>query len=183
MDLPETHGLNLRSDRLILRPLTQADAPDLLRIGGQAAVARMFQSIPHPWTKAHCADWIAKAAWTGAMPFRLGVVLPDGPLIGTVGVGGSPVYIGYFIDPQFAGNGYATEAAHCALHFIFQQFSPDMVVAEHFDDNPASGVVLRRLGFEKTGFGMATSLARLEPAPNTLYRLKRADLVAPQRKA
>jgi RimJ/RimL family protein N-acetyltransferase len=183
VDISEKDGLRLTTGRLRLRSLRQADLPELLAIGGQVRVAQMFHSVPHPWTAAHCAGWIAQAAWTGAIPFRVGVLLPDGRLIGTVGVVGPPVSIGYFIDAGHTGQGYAAEAAHAVLDFLFRHFAPDFVQAEHFDDNPASGAVLRRLGFEKSGSGLSQSPARLEPAPNTLYRLKRADLLVPQRKA
>jgi RimJ/RimL family protein N-acetyltransferase len=175
-----TSTLPLQTARLTLRPLSQSDAFDLARIGGQPGVASMFQSIAIPWPAPHLTEWIQKAAWTGHLPFRLAVCLKDGALIGTVGAGGDPVGIGYFIDPAHAGKGYATEAGHAVLSMLFARFDPDFIIAEHFDDNPASGRVLRKLGFEKTGQSRARSLARLEPAANTLYRVKREDLRKPQ---
>ena len=53
-----------------------------------------------------------------------------------------------------------------------------MIEADHFDDNPASGAVLRKLGFQELGKGIGKSQARLEPAPVTLYRLRLDDLKA-----
>ena len=52
------------------------------------------------------------------------------------------------------------------------RFHLDEIKAVHLDDNPASGPVLRKLGFKQCGTGMAKSPARLEPAAVTLYRLK-----------
>ena len=52
------------------------------------------------------------------------------------------------------------------------RFHLDEIKAVHFDDNPASGSVLRKLGFKQCGTGVAKSQARLEPAAVNLYRLK-----------
>lgn len=173
MDLPEENDLIFASRRLRFRGLALTDAPALAQIGGQPGVARMLKSLPHPWPEGHRADWIEKARWTGALPVRLAVCLPDGQLIGTVGAGGDPLEIGYFIDPALAGQGYATEAAGAVIGWLFERFAPDVIVAEHFDDNPASAKVLRKLGFAVTGQGVGQSGARPAPAPVTLYQLTR----------
>lgn len=178
MDLPEENGLRLVTARLRLRPLTQADAPVLGRIGGTLRVARMFKSILSPWPDDALRVWIEKAAWTGKPGYRLGICLPDGALIGTVGFGGDPLEIGYFLDADYAGKGYATEATHAVLTDAFDRFDMESVVAEHFDDNPGSGFVLRKLGFAEVGAGLSQSGARPAPAPVTLFRLSRNDFPA-----
>ena len=50
--------------------------------------------------------------------------------------------------------------------------------ADHFADNPVSGRVLHEQGFEKIGEGTGKSAARLEPAPNVLYRLTKQQFKA-----
>ena len=84
----------------------------------------------------------------------------------------------YFIDPAYWGQGYATEAMWCFLKTFSPRFDLSEIGADHFEDNPARGAVLRKLGFKKSGSGMAKSQARLEPAPVTLYRLKLEELKA-----
>lgn len=176
MDISENDDLTfgLVTARLRLRPLTQADAPDLARIGGDARVARMFISILSPWPAAALHDWIEKAAWTGKPGYRLGICLPDGALIGTVGFGGDPLEVGYFLAADQVGKGYATEATHAVLADAFARFGMDVVVAQHFADNPTSGHVLRKLGFVLTGQGMSQSGARPAPAACSFYQLTRA---------
>jgi RimJ/RimL family protein N-acetyltransferase len=58
----------------------------------------------------------------------------------------------------------------------FERYDIDAVVADHFADNPASGAVLRKLGFQKTGESTGTSAARLEPAPVIDYLLDASDV-------
>ncbi|MGO4910220.1 hypothetical protein ACEN2J_18045 [Pseudorhodobacter sp. W20_MBD10_FR17] len=52
------------------------------------------------------------------------------------------------------------------------------VVAEHFEDNPASGHVLRRLGVAEVGREQSHSGAHLVPVLVTFYRLQRAYFLA-----
>ena len=104
-------------------------------------------------------EWIERARWTGTPGYRLGICLPEGALIGTVGFGGDPLELGYSLAEDQVGKGYATEAAHVVLADDFARFGMEAVVAEHFDDNPSSGYLLRKLGFVgcsargKGGFG------------------------------
>jgi RimJ/RimL family protein N-acetyltransferase len=163
----------ITTPRLVIRPLRPRDAPNLTRFGGQPDVARMLGSVPSPWPQDHARDWIAKGAWRGKPGFRAGVFMGS-TLIGMVGLGGQPMGAAYFIDPAFAGRGIATEAMQALLAFAYARFDLDEIVADHFTDNPASGRVLQKLGFENIGEGMGTSAARLEPAPIVHYRLTKA---------
>ncbi len=133
----------------------------------------MFKSIQSPWPEAALREWIDLARWTGRPGYRLGICLADGALIGTVGFGGDPLEVGYFLDAGQVGKGYATEAAHAVLTDAFARFGMAAVVAEHFDDNPSSGHVLRKLGFVEVGQGMSKSGARAAPALCRFFKLTR----------
>ncbi len=170
--------MRIETARLIIRPLDPADAPALQRIGGQPEVARMLGTVGSPWTLDAVLAWIEVARWRDRPGYRLAVCLRNGLLIGQAGLGGTPVSCGYFIDPDHAGQGHATEAVRAVLADAFRRFDLPEVCADHFADNPASGRVLEKLGFERTRTGMGGSLARLEPAPNVHYRLKCTDLKA-----
>ena len=52
-----------------------------------------------------------------------------------------------FIDTQHWGLGCAFEAMGAFLAYFMRKFDLSEVAADHFDDNPASGAVLRKLGF------------------------------------
>ena len=103
-------------------------------------------------------------------------------MIGVAGLGPNseptPCNCAYSIDPRHWGSGYAFEAMGAFFEYFMRKFNLSVVEADHFDDNPASGAVLRKLGFQELGKGMGKSQARLEPAPVTLYRLRLDDLKA-----
>ncbi|MFN5244217.1 MAG: GNAT family N-acetyltransferase, partial [Novosphingobium sp.] len=118
--------------------------------------------------------------WRGRPGFRLAVCLPDGALIGTVGIGPeAPPSCAYFIDPAPAGQGFATEAMQALLADAIPRFAFTEIEADHFADNPASGRVLRKAGFRPTGQILQRfSLARGTEVASIEHEL---DLVEPCR--
>ncbi|MDU8944961.1 GNAT family N-acetyltransferase [Ovoidimarina sediminis] len=163
----------IRTERLTLRPLRDADWRQMQKLGGVPEVARMMLMLTVPWPEAAVRQWIATSAFRGRPGYRLAVERNDGGLIGSVGFGPDHS-LNYMIDRRFWGRGYASEAVRAFLADLFARFPEiDVIEADHFADNPASGAVLRKLGFEKTGTGLGASKARVERAPNVLYRLSR----------
>ncbi|ARE39155.1 50S ribosomal protein acetyltransferase [Rhodovulum sp. P5] len=169
----------VQTPRLILRPFDPGDITDLVRIGRDPRVAPMMGSIPLDWSDDAARNWVARWPYRGTVGFRVALQHRDGPLIGAAGLVGAPVSLNYFLDPAMWGQGLATEAARGLLAGAFARFSGlDIVVADHFADNPASGRVLEKLGFVRMGTGAGRSLARLEPAPKIQYRLMRRTFEA-----
>jgi RimJ/RimL family protein N-acetyltransferase len=76
-----------------------------------------------------------------------------GEVVGCVGLmmGERHPEIGYWIGRDYWGQGFATEAAMAALRWARDEWRKKVVVAGHFADNPASGVVLNKCGFLYTG--------------------------------
>jgi RimJ/RimL family protein N-acetyltransferase len=170
----------LATPRLRTRELVSEDAAMLAESFGTADVAAMLSSVKLGWSQAEAADWIARAPWRDRPGFRLGVTRWDGELIGVVGL--FPVSdenaadTMFAIDPRFWGQGYATEIMARFLSACFALFDLTEITADHFADNPASGRVLNKLGLRPIGEGIGHSTTRLEPAPVSLYRLKRDEL-------
>jgi hypothetical protein len=61
------------------------------------------------------------------------------------------VELGYWIARPYWGLGFATEAGRAVVDLAQESLRLDRLVAGHFLDNPASGHVLRKLGFVATG--------------------------------
>ena len=166
--------MRIETERLILRALEpELDLPALHRIGQDPRVARMMMSIPADWTQAQAAELLERSRWRGSVGFRHAIALRESPrrMVGTVGIGGDPVSTAYFIDPEHWGKGYATEALGAFLAAVMPRFGLDAVVADHFEDNPASGAVLRKVGFEETGAEVGASAARDGVSALRSYRL------------
>ena len=169
----------LRTARLALRELRDGDLPALRRIGGHPEVARQLLSVVSPWPEDAARRWLAHGRYRGRPGFRAGICR-RGRLIGTLYMGaapgGGPATCAWFLDPAHWGQGYVAEAAHAFLADTMDRFGIATLWADHFADNPASGRVMEKLGFVRTGTGTGTSAARLEPAPIVVYRLDRANL-------
>ena len=165
---------DVRTMRLRLRPLGERDAPALAAMA-VPEVARNMATIPVGMTRDQAAAYIVASVFQGVPGFRLGIER-EGRLIGLIGFGGVPPDVAYFLAPDAWGQGLATEAMSAFLPEVFDRFPIGRVHAEHFEDNPASGAVLRKLGFAETGRGMGTSKARLEPAPVITYAVTRETL-------
>ncbi len=143
-----------RTERLTLRPGWIEDAPALLAAIGHEAVVRNLSRPPWPYTLADAEAFLL--AWTGdPHPAFLICSHEVGrcDLIGGVGIGplGDRAHVmGYWLTPAAWGRGYATEAGRAVLD-IAATLGIGRVDAGHYVDNPASGAVLRRLGFVATG--------------------------------
>jgi RimJ/RimL family protein N-acetyltransferase len=92
-------------------------------------------------------------------------------LIGSCGIGKADgqVELGYWIARSHWGLGYASEAARAVLG-IARALGHRRLIAGHFTDNPASGRVLRKIGFRATGkTELRHSKARGYAAPCALF--------------
>ena len=143
-----------RTERLTLRPGWTEDAPALLAAIGHESVVRNLSRPPWPYTLADAETFVG--AWAGdAGPTFLIFAHERGhcDLIGGIGIGpfgDQPHVMGYWLTPTTWGRGYATEAGRAALDIV-TTLGISRVEAGHYVDNPASGAVLRRLGFVPTG--------------------------------
>lgn len=143
-----------RTERLTLRPGWPEDAPALLAAIGHAAVVRNLSRAPWPYTLADAQAFIS--GWAGDPGPTFLIFAHDRgrcELIGGIGIGPlgeAPHMLGYWLTPAAWGCGYATEAGRAVLDSA-ATLGIGRVVAGHYVDNPASGAVLRRLGFVATG--------------------------------
>ena len=60
--------------------------------------------------------------------------------------------LGYAVDVDHQGRGYATEAATAAIQFAFQELGLHRIETSYQPENSASGRVLRKLGFVVEGY-------------------------------
>ncbi|AOL94407.1 GNAT family N-acetyltransferase [Porphyrobacter sp. LM 6] len=149
-----------RSERLFLRPAFPEDCGAILAGIGDEGIVRNLARAPWPY-RIDDARAFAALPQDTRLPHFL-VTIPGKGVIGSAGMGehdGQPE-LGYWIAREHWGRGYATEAAGAVLK-IARTLGHRRVVAGHFIDNPASGKVLRKLGFAPTGqIAKRHSLAR-----------------------
>jgi len=147
--------------RLRVRPLADADRDRLLRYRNDPETARL-----RGWSQPFSLDRVDGfiAANTASRPGVAGgwyqFAVADrstDELVGDVGLytaapGHSPGgRIGFTIDPDFRGRGYAIEAARAVRDFAFDSLGFPSLGADALAENLASLRVLHRLGFIATG--------------------------------
>lgn len=167
----------LSTQRLHLTGMRYSDIDAVHRDWSDPAVARMLTSITPGWSRDQARAWLELRRRQGRYGFGLGVRLPDGTLVGSVGLGGDNANLGYMFGQQYWGQGYATEAVSAFLRDAYA-FLPELDVlhADVYDDNTASIRLLTRLGFTRAGPSTCQSLGRVEPGASSAYRVTRSSL-------
>lgn len=144
----------VRTQRLTLRPGWPEDAAALTQAMGHESVVRNLSRAPWPYHMEAAETFLASFG-DPLEPKFLVFEHQDGNvrLIGGVGLSewkDEPNELGYWFTPEAWGRGYATEASLAVLQAAKAR-GIRRVTAGHFIDNPASGKVLRKLGFRPTG--------------------------------
>lgn len=147
-----------RTERLLLRPGWQEDASALARAIGEEAVVRNLARAPWPYGEEEAQKFLSLPVDPDQPRFLIFARTGGAPrLVGGCGI--SPcqdtdregeLEIGYWIARPYWGLGFATEAGRQLIR-IARAMNLPKLGAGHFIDNPASGAVLRKLGFRPTG--------------------------------
>ena len=141
----------LRTERLLLRPFRPEDLPLYAALNADPKVAEMLGG---PLTREESDDialW-ANERW-GAD--RLGLIAveraEDGAFLGMCGLhrqSSRPqdVEVGWRLDAEYWGQGYATEAGRAWLAYGFETLGLDRIISMTDETNVRSLAVMRRLG-------------------------------------
>lgn len=168
----------IRSERLFLRPGWPEDWSEIMVAIADEAVARNMVQVPWPYTSEDARGFAARDQDRRHPHFLVTLPAADGArVIGCAGLkpGSECAELGYWIAKPYWGRGYATEAARGVLS-LARTLGHGRIVARHFVDNPASGRVLRKLGFAPTGaVGESFSPARGEMAPSRIHAIVLED--------
>lgn len=167
----------IRTKRLTLRPFIEADARRIAYLAGEYDVAKMCGRVPHPYSMADAYDFLdfTSQGWDSSREFSFAVTAPIDGLIGSCGVwrveGGAAgeFELGYWYGRPYWGMGYASEAAQAVMDWARAQVGAHVFAAGHYLDNPASGNVLRKLGFVSTGRQDLYGVARKAMSPAERY--------------
>lgn len=142
-----------RTERLLLRPSWPEDAKELHQAIADEGIIRNLASAPWPYAAEDAVRFVARDHDEIYPAFLLMLRTMAAPrLIGGCGLGNfeGNAELGYWIARPYWGLGFATEASRAVIN-IAKSIGHNKLVASHFTDNPASGKVLRKLGFQNTG--------------------------------
>jgi RimJ/RimL family protein N-acetyltransferase len=143
-----------RTPRLLLRPGWPEDAQALHHAMADEGIVRNLATAPWPYTLDDAQAFLARER-DGHLPVLLAFKRTGGQphLVGGCGIGAREngrLELGYWIARPFWGLGFATEATRAVMR-IARTTGLKGITASHFVDNPASGRVMRKLGFKPTG--------------------------------
>lgn len=142
-----------RTERLLLRPGWVEDAPEVQSAIGDEAIVRNLTRVPWPYTLDDAKVFLERPRGNGEPTFL--ITLRTGGaarIIGGIGIADldGDLNLGYWIARPYWGLGFATEAARAVVGIARAMGLPRLTAA-HMVDNPASGAVLRKIGFVPTG--------------------------------
>ncbi len=151
--------MQLTTERLLLRELEEDDWPAVLAYQSDPRYLRYYA-----WENRSEEDVREFVRMLAGLKreeprtkFQFAVTLrADGRLIGNCGVRKrSPeareADIGYELDPNYWGRGYATEAASAWLAYGFHELDLERIVAVASPGNAASHRVLEKIGMRRDG--------------------------------
>jgi RimJ/RimL family protein N-acetyltransferase len=179
MAVPPTR---LATKRLTLRPSSVQDADWAFATQSDWEVTRMLRRAAFPPVRTEIAAWFSghPQEWQDGRAFRFAVMQAD-QVLGLVDIdeiADGSGELGYWFARTAWGNGYAAEAAAAVCRFGFETIGLEQLRSGHADDNPASGAVLRKLGFVATGRTTLPSRSRGSLINQLTYRLRRDDFRA-----
>lgn len=139
------------TERLLLRPGWAEDAPALAVAIDDAQIARNLTRVPWPYALGDAEDFLGLP--TDPLRPQFLVCLRDtNQIVGGIGLSGdSEAELGYWIARAHWGRGYATEAGQAVLALADNSLRLPRICARRMLDNAASAIVLRKLGFQRTG--------------------------------
>lgn len=149
------NGPVLFTERLILRPHRPEDLDDWARFHADEGTMRFLGGV-----QPRSVAWRSLCAMAGAWIIRGYAMFAveergTGRWVGRIGPwepeGWPGREIGYGLLPEFAGRGYATEAARAAGDFAIDVLGWDDVIHTIHPDNEGSIAVAKRLGATNRG--------------------------------
>ncbi|MFC9894288.1 GNAT family N-acetyltransferase [Nocardia sp. NPDC127579] len=148
----------IRTERLLLRPLADADIDALLSYRSRPEVCRFVpfepmsretirERLATKWANTGLSDE-GQELTLGVESAATGALLGDAVLFwhSRIHAGGE---IGCIMHPDAGGHGYATEAMRALLRMGFEDLGLHRIVARIDERNTASAAVARRLGMRQ----------------------------------
>lgn len=163
----------IETERFDLRPLRKSDMGLIDMYAGDARVATMTTSIPHPLPPGAAEEFVLRSlnedrsedVWALDGTKSNGSELMG--LIALERMDRDQSEIGYWIAPAFWNSGMARETVSAMVEANPQ--NNRAIFASVFQDNPASAKVLTHCGFQYLGDAESFSVARESAVPTWTY--------------
>ena len=169
------------TERLLLRPLSMPDAPEIFAYCSREEVTRFVIFATHQSiadTEAFIASIIANdergRVWA--------IVLKESnTVIGTIGIHkvelqNQKLEVGYALSNDFWNKGITTEALRALIQTIFEQTTINRIEALAMIENPSSAKVMEKAGMKFEGVLREYSMMKGRLETMNIYALIRSDI-------
>lgn len=159
----------LHTARFSLRKPVEGDIPAIISIAGDWEVASRLARMPYPYSEENARFFLAEI-----VPRELAWSILDrrsGQMVGVIGLAPcehppGAIELGYYIGRQYWGKGIATEAGAVVVALGIGLVGQRNLRSGYFTDNPASGHVLKKLGFVRLCTSERSCLTTGEAKPS-----------------
>lgn len=180
--MPTLEPVTLTTQRLRVRPLTEADVPALFAIFSDPEVMR-YWSYPALTDLAQAQEMLQQiqASYHAGNSVRLGIERrSDGLLLGTCSLfsfheASRRAEIGYALGRPYWGAGYMHEALSALIDYAFTTLDLHRLEADIDPRNTGSARTLERLGFQKEGHLRERWIVNGEISDTVWYGLLRRE--------
>jgi ribosomal-protein-alanine N-acetyltransferase len=169
--------LALKTTRLISRPSAEEDVSRAFEIRSDWEVSRMLRipTFPPNYEDINCWFRQHREEWADGKAYRF-AILDQSRMVGLVdieSVADGEGVLGYWLEREAWGQGFAFEAAAAVVRFAFETVGLSKIRAAHASDNQASGAALRKLGFARVSSERRFSHSRREDLTQVFYVLRK----------
>jgi ribosomal-protein-alanine N-acetyltransferase len=149
----------LNTERLIIRPLSESDAPDIYKNVKEYDIAKWAINIPHPYPKDGAIKFIkqTKELMKKGLSYELAIQIESTKeVLGVISLmkvdrRHKNAELGYWVGKKFWNRGIATEAVSRVMEFGFQMLNLERIYAKCFHNNEASRKVMEKVGMKLEG--------------------------------
>ena len=149
----------LKTERLVLRPVRDGDAPGVFDIYSDVVALEYFAREPIKDLQEAEQMVADNFSWEGDSKARFwAICLADSDqIIGTftlfhIDEANRRAEVGYILNREFWGRGFASEALRRMIDYCFDEFGLARLEADVDPENLSSLKLLERHGFEREGY-------------------------------
>ena len=177
----DINNIQLKTDRLILRPWKQSDLDDFYEYACVDGVGQMAGWKPHESKEESqlILNIFIKEKKTFALVY-------NDKVIGSLGIerydetlfpefdNKKAREIGYVLSKEYWGNGFTAEAVKEVIRYLFEVVNIDLIFCAHFLWNKQSQRVIEKCGFKQYAYSkFKTGIGTLED--DVVYILSKKD--------
>lgn len=157
-DISKLPVIDSSSGRFRLRSFRHEDSSSLARHINSSRISERVSNVPHPYTEAHAAEWIAKLdeererfRFAHRIDFAVDIDSEAVGSIAFINIDGHKAQLSSWIGEAYQGKGIMTEALKMMIEFGFSVCGFTRLWAYTWENNRASQRALEKAGFVREG--------------------------------